>query len=183
MILQMGRLVVSLLLMVLFVIVIIPVLLGLLLLVLCGLAPPLIFLTSFIVFIFWGSHWMFAAWFLGGTVMWCGVAHYVVLKTAKKQQSRPNNTMILILYGVGWLLSLAGVILFLIFLTSWRNGWYFNSAVVCEMCGLACWYIVEKIEKKQKRQNVRIQLLAILHKHTQAELQRVKNADGYPGLN
>ena len=126
---------------------------------------------------------MFATWFLGGTVMWCGVAHYVVFKMAKNQQSRPNHTMILILYGIGWLLSLAGVILFLIFLTSWRSDWYFNSAVVCEMCGLVCWYIVEKIEKKQKRQSARIQFLAVLHNHTQAELQRVKKADRYPGLN
>jgi len=93
----MGRLVFNLLLMVLFGIVIIPVLLGTLLLVLCGLAPPLIFLTSFIFFILWGSHWMFATWFLGGTVIWCGFAHYVVLKMAKNPQSRPSNTMILIL--------------------------------------------------------------------------------------
>jgi len=40
---------------------------------------------------------MFATWFLGGTVIWCGFAHYVVLKMAKNPQSRPSNTMILIL--------------------------------------------------------------------------------------
>lgn len=109
--------------------------------------------------------------------MWCGVAHYVVFHMARKKQSRPN-AMILILYGIGWFCSLAGVILFL---TSWGSEWSFTSAMLCEIGALVCWYLVERIEKNQQKQSARMQFLAVLHQHTQTDLQRVEHADGTQG--
>jgi hypothetical protein len=153
-------------------IVTIPLLLGIVLLVFCGFAPPLIFLLSFFFFILWGSNWVFAVWFLGGVILWCGIAHSVVFQMARKKQSRPN-AMILPLYGVGWFVSLAGVMLFLI---SWKSDWSITSAMLCEIGALVCWYLVERIEKKQQ---ARMQFLAVLHKHTLAKLQRVEHPDEY----
>lgn len=173
--LRAGRRAFNLLLKLLFGIVIVPILLGIMLFLFCGFAPPLIFLFSFFVFILWGSHWTFAAWFLGGTVLWCAVAFSVVFHMARQKQRRAN-AMILLLYGIGWFFSLAGVLLFL---TSWGSDWSSTSAILCEIGALVCWYLVERSEKKQ---SARLRFLAVLHKHTQTELQRVENADGYPGL-
>ena len=173
MILRMGRQACSLLLKLLFGIVIVPTLFGLLFFLLCGLFPPLIFFFSLTVFILWGSQWTFAAWFFAGAVVWCGVAFYVVRQKMKQQQSL--STMMSFLYGSGWFLALAGVLLFLSFR---RADWSINTAIVCEAGGLVCWYLAERSEKKH---NARRQLLAVLHRHTQAELQQVENAGGTRG--
>jgi hypothetical protein len=174
--LRTGRPASNLLLKVLSGIVAVPILLGIVLFVFCGFAPPLVFLLSIYFFFLWGSRWIFAVWFLGGVILWCGAAHYVVFQMARKKQSRPN-AMILPLYGIGWFFSLAGVILFLI---SWKSGWSIASAMLCEIGAWVCWYLVERSEKKQQ---ARMQFLAVLHRHTQAKLQCVEHLDEYPGLN
>lgn len=168
--LQTERQAPNLLLKVLLGIVTILLLVGIALVFFCGSVPPLIFLLSFFFFLFWGSSWTLAVWSLGGMILWCGIAHAVVFQIERKKRSRPNATLLL-LYGMGWLVALAGVMLFLIF---WKSNWSL-TAMLCEIGALVCWYSVERIEKKQR---ARMQFLAVLYEHTQAKLQQAE-----PGRN
>lgn len=169
MILQAGQRACGLLLKLLFGIIIVPMLLCIAFFLVCGLAPSFIFLISIMVFIVWGSQWTFVAWFFAGVVIWCGIAHYVVMQKMKKEQRISRMTKFF--SGIGWFFALAGVLLFLAF---YRIDWSVGSAIVCETGSLACWYLVERNQKKRRAQT---QFLAILQRHTQAELQRVGSTD------
>jgi hypothetical protein len=169
MLLRMERPAFYLFLKVLFGIVAVPLVLGMMLFLLCGFAPPLIFLLAFFFFSLWGSHWVVVC-VMGGLIVWCGAAQVVVLQKTKKEQSR-RNEVIFPLYGMGWIFALIGVMFFLIF---WRSDWFMTSAMFCEMGALGCWYLVERSEKKQQ---ARMQFLAVLHEHTQAKLEGVEHLD------
>jgi hypothetical protein len=151
-----------------------PLVLGIMFFVLCSMLSPLIFFMFFLFFTLWGSR-IFAIWFFGGVILWCGIAHYAVFQMEKEKHRRPNE-VVRPLYGIGWFFSLAGVVLFLIF---WKSGWSLVSAMLCEIGASVCWHFVERSKKKQ---DARMQLLTILHQHTQAKLQHVEHLDEYPEL-